>query len=70
MTAAFPYVLAEMGTADFWLPGIESFRRLMPKAGTMTGQDADAWAAALRRDSEAGVFFGASNYYGYVARRP
>jgi ubiquinone/menaquinone biosynthesis C-methylase UbiE len=70
MTAAFPYVLAEMGKADFWLPGIESFRRLIPKAGTMSEQDADAWAAALRRDSEAGVFFGASNYYGYVARRP
>ena len=70
LVASFPYVLVEMGTADFWLPGIESFRHLMPKAGVMTVPAADAWAAALRRDSEAGVFFGASNYYGYVAQRP
>jgi SAM-dependent methyltransferase len=70
LVATFPYVLAEMGTAEYWLPGIESFRHLMPKAGVMTAAQADAWAEALRRDSEAGVFFGASNYYGYVAQRP
>jgi hypothetical protein len=34
----------------------------------MTVTGADGWAEALRRDSEAGVFFGASNYYGYVAK--
>jgi len=34
----------------------------------MTAQEADAWAEGLRLDSVAGVFFGASNYYGYVAR--
>jgi SAM-dependent methyltransferase len=68
--ASFSYILAEMGKADFWAPAIESFRRLVPKSGTMTQQEADAWAEGLRLDSEAGVFFGASNYYGYVARRP
>jgi hypothetical protein len=36
----------------------------------MTEEEADVWAAALRKDSEEGVFFGASNYYGYVAKRP
>jgi hypothetical protein len=35
----------------------------------MTEDEADAWAAALRSDSEAGVFFGSNNYYAYVARR-
>ena len=60
----------EIGMADYWLPAIESFRRLMPKAGGMTVARADAWAEARRRDSEAGVFFGASNYCGYVAKRP
>jgi hypothetical protein len=43
---------------------------LVPKSGIMTEQEADAWAEGLRLDSAAGVFFGASNYYGYVARRP
>ena len=70
LVASFPYILAEVGKADFWAPAIKSFRRLVPKSGAMTEQEADAWAGGLRNDSEAGVFFGASNYYGYVARRP
>ena len=49
MVASFPYVLAEVGKADFWTPAIESFRRLVPKAGVMTEQEADAWATALQR---------------------
>jgi len=54
----------------FWTSAIESFRRLVPKSGAMTEQEANAWAESLLRDSAVGVFFGASNYYGYVARRP
>jgi ubiquinone/menaquinone biosynthesis C-methylase UbiE len=67
---SFSYILAEVGKADFWAPAIESFRRLVPKSGIMTEEEADVWAEGLRLDSVAGVFFGASNYYGYVARRP
>jgi ubiquinone/menaquinone biosynthesis C-methylase UbiE len=66
---SFPHVLSEIGRADFWSSAVEAYRRLIPKAGVMTEDEADAWAAALRRDSEAGVFFGSSNYYAYVARR-
>jgi ubiquinone/menaquinone biosynthesis C-methylase UbiE len=66
---AFPYVLSEIGRADFWLSAIEAYRRLIPKSGVMTVEAADAWAANLRSDSEAGIFFGSSNYYAYVARR-
>jgi len=69
MVTAMPYVVAEVGKADFWLSGIASFQRLIPKAGVMTEAEADLWADALRADSEAGVFFGASNYYSYVAKR-
>ena len=68
--ASFPYILAEVGKADFWAPAIESFRRLVPKSGAMTEQEANAWAESLARNSVAGIFFGACNYYGYVARRP
>jgi SAM-dependent methyltransferase len=70
LVASFPYVLTEIGKADFWLSGIESFRRLIPKAGLMTQEEADLWATTLCKDSDEGVFFGSSNYYGYVARRP
>jgi ubiquinone/menaquinone biosynthesis C-methylase UbiE len=69
LVTSFAYVLAEIGRADFWSSAIEAYRRLIPRAGVMTTDEADAWAAALRRDSEAGVFFGSSNYYAYVARR-
>jgi SAM-dependent methyltransferase len=69
LVASFPYVLAEVGKADFWIPAIESCRRLLPKSGAMSEQGANAWADSLLGDSAAGIFFGASNYYGYVARR-
>ncbi len=69
LVSVFPYVLVEVSQADFWASGIESFRRLIPKSGMMTEEYADAWAASLVKDSEEGVFFGSSNYYGYVARR-
>jgi len=70
LVAFFPYTLAEVEKADFWLSGIESFRRLIPRAGVMSAEEADAWADSLLQDSEGGVFFGASNYYSYMARRP
>lgn len=69
LVRAFSYVLAEIGTADFWLSAIASFRRLIPAAGTMTEGEANALADELLKASDDGVFFGASNYYGYVARR-
>jgi ubiquinone/menaquinone biosynthesis C-methylase UbiE len=67
--AAFSYVVAEVGRADFWEPAIRSFVKLLPKAGAMTEPEAAAWAAAMFRRSEQGIFFGASNYYSYVAAR-
>jgi ubiquinone/menaquinone biosynthesis C-methylase UbiE len=69
LLTSFAHVLAEVGTADFWLSGIETFRRLLHKAGAMTEAQADAWAAGLRAASEAGVFFGRCNYHAFLARR-
>jgi ubiquinone/menaquinone biosynthesis C-methylase UbiE len=69
LVSIFPYVFVEVGQADFWASGIEAYRRLVVKSGMMTEEYADEWAASLVKDSEAGIFFGASNYYGYVARR-
>jgi len=66
----FPYVVAEAGQADFWVTAIESFRKLVPKSEAMTETEAQAWIDALVEASEQGVFFGASNYYSYVLKRP
>jgi ubiquinone/menaquinone biosynthesis C-methylase UbiE len=68
LVAFYPHVVAEAGEADYWLPGIASFRALLPKAGAMTDAAAVAWADQMLKSSETGVFFGASNYYTYVAR--
>jgi hypothetical protein len=70
LVKSFPYVLAEVGQADFWVPAIESFRKLIPKSGAMTEQEAETWADMILKTSEDGTFFGASNYYGYVLQRP
>jgi len=64
------YVLSEIGKANFWASAIDAYRKLVVKAGMMTEQEANAWATALHGDSDTGIFFGSSNYYAYVARRP
>jgi ubiquinone/menaquinone biosynthesis C-methylase UbiE len=70
LLACFSYVLAEAGAAQFWSSAIEAYRRLLPKSRALSEDEANAWAAALRADSDADVFFGSCNYYAYVARRP
>lgn len=69
LVTSFAYVLPEMGTAIFWLSATEAYRRLLIKSGAMSEEEANAWAAALRRDSDDKVFFASCNYYAYVARR-
>ena len=69
LTWSFAYVVADIGTADFWLPGIESMRTLVPQSGVMDEATINTWADARLRESDAGTFFGASNFYAYVAKR-
>jgi ubiquinone/menaquinone biosynthesis C-methylase UbiE len=70
LVASFQHVLAEIGNADFWLTALESFRKLIPKAGAMSEAEAAGWVDERLEDSRKGVFFGACNYYSYVAKRP
>lgn len=70
MIRTFPYIMAEVGEGDFWLSAIDSFEKLAPKSGAMTEAEATIWANALHEASDEEVFFGASNYYTYIARRP
>lgn len=67
---SFSYVLAEMGQADFWVPALESFRKLIPNSGVMTTEEINQWVDARLQESKDNIFFGASNYYAYVAKRP
>ncbi|MCB4823076.1 methyltransferase domain-containing protein [Roseicella aerolata] len=63
------YVVADTGRADFFSPGIASLRVLLPKAGAMSEAKAAAFAERLERASAENSFFGASNFYTYVAVR-
>ena len=67
---SFAYVLTEVGRAEFWESSVRSLGALLPKAGAMSQEEADTWVSSQLRASEEGVFFGTSNYYGYVLRRP
>jgi hypothetical protein len=69
LVTTFPHAVAEMGTADFWLSAIDSVRRILPKAGTLSEDEAEEWTQRLRSDSEEGIFFGAGNYYSYVVQK-
>jgi SAM-dependent methyltransferase len=70
LQAAFAHVVADIGKADFFAGTIPSFVKLLPRAGAMTEPQAAAWAKEMLERSERGAFFGATNFYSYVARRP
>ena len=69
LVASFPYILPKSAR-----PILGAGNRVLPAAGSQSRRHDGAGGERLGRrppvDSAAGVFFGASNYYGYVARRP
>lgn len=65
-----PWIIAEAGEGDFWLSGVGAFRKLGPRSGLVTEAEANAWVDELEQASREGVFFGASNYYAYILKRP
>lgn len=68
VVAFIPHTLAEAGKAEYWYSSIQSFRRILPKSGQIGAEEANAWADAMERYSESGVFFGACNFYSYIVR--
>jgi SAM-dependent methyltransferase len=70
LTASFAHVVADIGKADFFAPGLQALARLLPKSGAMSQSEARAWVDDMMKRSEEGTYFGASNFYSYVAIRP
>jgi hypothetical protein len=70
LEAAFSHVVADIGKADFFAPGLQSFVTVLPKSGAMTEREARAWVDMMMRQSDEGVYFGSANFYSYVATRP
>lgn len=69
LVSSHAHVVADIGKADFFAPALQSFLRLLPKSGAMNEPAARSWVDAMMARSEEGTFFGASNFYSYVARR-
>ena len=69
LVRSFAHVVADIGKADFFAPGLQSMTKLLPKATRMSEAQALAWTTAMLKRSEEGTYFGASNFYSYVAVR-
>jgi ubiquinone/menaquinone biosynthesis C-methylase UbiE len=65
--AVIPTVITEVGAAEFWKSGIESYATLVPSAGLITHETAAEYRDELMAISARGEFFGSCVYYAYVA---
>lgn len=63
-----PSVIADVGVADFWKSGIETYAKLAPRAGIVSEAEVSSWLEDLLVASVAGEFFGSCVYYAYIAR--
>jgi hypothetical protein len=71
LCASFANVVADIGKADFFAPGLQSLIKLLPKSGAMSEGEARAWVDRVTKRSDEGTYFAASNFYSFVAaRRP
>jgi hypothetical protein len=65
-----PYVYAEVGTGSFFLGAAEAYGPLVAQAGLVPEAHVQTWLEEQRQSAQDSTFFGASNYYAYLARRP
>ena len=64
------YVYADIGNGAFYASAIEAYTPLAVRAGLASEEQAHAWLDYQRRAMATGSFFGACNYYTYLARQP
>jgi 2-polyprenyl-3-methyl-5-hydroxy-6-metoxy-1,4-benzoquinol methylase len=62
------WVYADIGTAAFHGNAVESYAPLVTRSGRLPAESVAGWMGEQRRASAAGEFFGACNYYAYLAR--
>jgi hypothetical protein len=61
---------ANVGAGSFWANAAETYGIVLTRSGLLSPAVADDGRAFQSRSVQDGTFFGASNYYTYVARRP
>ena len=63
-------VYAEIGVGSFWLNAADLFGSVVARSGLLPASAVEAWRAYQARAGAKQSFFGASNFYTYLARRP
>jgi hypothetical protein len=61
---------AEIGRGSFWVSATESYGSLMARSNLLPDALLEDWRAFQARSAADNTFFGASNYYTYLTRRP
>jgi len=61
---------ADIGTSRFWVSATESYGVLLARSGLLPQALVDDWRAFHVQSVADNIFFGASNYYTYLTRRP
>ena len=61
---------ANIGSGHFWVSATESYGALLARSELLAQAVVDDWRAFQARSAADNTFFGASNYYTYLTRRP
>jgi ubiquinone/menaquinone biosynthesis C-methylase UbiE len=70
LTEADGTLYADVGGSRFWVAATESYGVLLGRAGLLPQALVDDWRAFQASAAADNTFFGASNYYTYLTRRP
>ena len=70
LTASFANVVADIGKADFFAPGVQSLVKLLPKSGAMSEAAAQALVDAIMKQSDKGTYFAAINFVQFRGNTP
>ena len=70
LVEATAHAYADVGIGGFFANLAEAYGPLLAGSGLLPAEEVERWRAWQARAVAEGVFFGASNYYTYLARRP
>lgn len=69
LTHANGALYADLGTGNFWANAAETYGAVLARAEPLPHTVMDDWRAFQERSVDENTFFGASNYYTFLARR-
>lgn len=68
LVTSFPYIVSDIGKADFWLPTLLLCKKVIKESETIDDRDASLMIESLIKASADGAFFGSGAFYSFVAK--